>query len=419
MTHFATADDDPEFTSRAARARSRRSSARCASGWPGIVVHAANSAATLREPASHFDLVRCGIAIYGCDPMNEDPGRARARAGARADARTSRPSSSRAPATAPATAGGSSPTRDTWIATVPIGYADGIRRALTNNCDVLIGGRRYPLVGTVSMDNITVDSRLRGRQRRAAASGRRSSASTAPSARRPRSSRAGSARSTTRSCAGSRRGCRGPTTATGSRCEPRRSAARARRAGRGRTRVARRRRGPRPAARAADRRLRRRGRTAMRAGWPARSPGRRTATRSRCRRRSASGASSPAITAGRSTCCRSRANDRGRPRAARLHDQRDRRAARRRRPCRSVRRPRGPARPPAADGRPRTRSRDDPLRALRLARLACELGFDVERGDGRGGPGERRRARSGGARAGVRRAQADRSPPTARSPGWS
>ena len=41
--------------------------------------------------------------------------------------------------------------------TVPVGYADGIRRALTNNCDVLIGGRRYPLVGTVSMDNITVE----------------------------------------------------------------------------------------------------------------------------------------------------------------------------------------------------------------------------------------------------------------------
>jgi alanine racemase len=47
--------------------------------------------------------------------------------------------------------------RETWIATLPIGYGDGIRRALTNNCDVMIGGRRYPLVGTVSMDNITVD----------------------------------------------------------------------------------------------------------------------------------------------------------------------------------------------------------------------------------------------------------------------
>ena len=45
----------------------------------------------------------------------------------------------------------------TWIGTVPIGYADGVRRALTNDCDVLVGGRRVPLVGTVSMDNITVD----------------------------------------------------------------------------------------------------------------------------------------------------------------------------------------------------------------------------------------------------------------------
>jgi alanine racemase len=48
-------------------------------------------------------------------------------------------------------------TGETWIATVPVGYADGIRRALTNNADVLIRGRRYPLVGTVSMDNITVE----------------------------------------------------------------------------------------------------------------------------------------------------------------------------------------------------------------------------------------------------------------------
>ena len=45
----------------------------------------------------------------------------------------------------------------TWVATVPIGYGDGWRRGLSNDCDVLIGGRRYPVVGTVSMDNITVD----------------------------------------------------------------------------------------------------------------------------------------------------------------------------------------------------------------------------------------------------------------------
>jgi len=44
----------------------------------------------------------------------------------------------------------------TWVATVPIGYGDGWRRALTNDCDVLIGGTRHPLVGAVSMDNVTV-----------------------------------------------------------------------------------------------------------------------------------------------------------------------------------------------------------------------------------------------------------------------
>ena len=45
----------------------------------------------------------------------------------------------------------------TWVGTLPIGYGDGWRRGLTNNADVLVRGRRYPLVGTVSMDNITID----------------------------------------------------------------------------------------------------------------------------------------------------------------------------------------------------------------------------------------------------------------------
>jgi alanine racemase len=40
---------------------------------------------------------------------------------------------------------------------MPIGYGDGVRRGLSNNAEVLVGGRRYPLVGTVSMDNITID----------------------------------------------------------------------------------------------------------------------------------------------------------------------------------------------------------------------------------------------------------------------
>jgi alanine racemase len=155
MTHFATADEDPAFVA-AQLERFEPFVARVRARWPGVTVHAANSAATLTEPQSHFDLVRCGIAIYGCDPMNVDPERhglepALELTSYVAAIKTARPGD---------TVGYGrtfTATEETRIATVPIGYADGIRRALSNNCDVLVGGRRYPLVGTVSMDNITLD----------------------------------------------------------------------------------------------------------------------------------------------------------------------------------------------------------------------------------------------------------------------
>jgi alanine racemase len=155
MTHFATADGDVEFMRRqlAAFAPFVEEMRRRA---PEVIVHAANSAATLREPASHFDMVRCGIAIYGCDPMNED-----------ATAHGLEPALSLRSyvATVKAAHAGDSAgygrrfvaDRDTFIGTVPIGYGDGVSRRYTNDCDILIGGRRYPLVGTVSMDNVTVD----------------------------------------------------------------------------------------------------------------------------------------------------------------------------------------------------------------------------------------------------------------------
>jgi alanine racemase len=155
MTHFASADEDPEFTAEQLE-RFERFVRELRDRYPGILVHAANSAATLRTPASHFDLVRCGIAVYGCDPMNDD-----------ASPHGLEPAlelTSYVAAVKPAAPGESAgygrrfiADAETRIATVPIGYGDGIRRALTNNCEVLIRGRRYPLVGTVSMDNITVE----------------------------------------------------------------------------------------------------------------------------------------------------------------------------------------------------------------------------------------------------------------------
>ena len=155
MTHFATADDDPAFLAEQLEAFTPWARA-IKAAHPEILVHAANSAATLREPASHFDLVRCGIAVYGMDPFQEDPAAqglepALALVSYVAEVKDAEPGQS---------AGYGRrfvAERPTRIGTLPIGYGDGVRRGLTNNADVLVEGRRVPLVGTVSMDNITVD----------------------------------------------------------------------------------------------------------------------------------------------------------------------------------------------------------------------------------------------------------------------
>jgi alanine racemase len=154
MTHFATADelDDDLFPAQLDAFREFLADV----GRDDVIVHAANSAAALRESGAHFDMVRCGVAIYGLDPFQADPAAhglepALSLHSWLASVRRIEPGESvgygrrwRA----------REPTR---VGTVPVGYGDGWRRALTNDCDVLIGGRRYPLVGTVSMDNVTVD----------------------------------------------------------------------------------------------------------------------------------------------------------------------------------------------------------------------------------------------------------------------
>jgi alanine racemase len=156
MTHFATADDPSDGFMREQLERFVPFAAEIRRRHPSVLVHAANSAAVLREHSSHFDLVRCGIALYGLDPMNES---AEARALEPALELTSYVAAVKATARGESAGYGRKfvAGRDTWLATLPIGYADGIRRAFTNNLDVLIGGRRHPLVGAVSMDNITVE----------------------------------------------------------------------------------------------------------------------------------------------------------------------------------------------------------------------------------------------------------------------
>jgi alanine racemase len=154
MTHFATADEpgDELFPAQLESFRSFVEEV----GRDDVLVHAANSAAALREPASHFDMVRSGIAIYGMDPFHEDPAAhglepALSLYSWVAAVRRFEPGDS-------AGYGRRWTARERcWVATVPIGYGDGWRRGLTNDCDVLIRGRRHPVVGTISMDGVTVE----------------------------------------------------------------------------------------------------------------------------------------------------------------------------------------------------------------------------------------------------------------------
>jgi len=155
-THFATADElgSTFFDEQLRRFEAVATAVKA--GFPGVTVHAANSAAVFREPRSHFDMARCGVAIYGLDPFQEDP----AERGL-APALSLRSYVADVKRFAAGASAGYGQTwrapEETWVGVIPLGYGDGLRRGLGNNAEVLVRGRRRPLVGTVSMDNATID----------------------------------------------------------------------------------------------------------------------------------------------------------------------------------------------------------------------------------------------------------------------
>ncbi len=115
--------------------------------------HLANAAAVLTRPDLHFDLVRPGIACYGLNPVP-----------VAVDLRPAMTFRSAVVATKRVPAGASvgygrtwTSDTDTTLALVPVGYADGVPRALSGRFDVWLAGRRRPVVGRVSMDQIVVD----------------------------------------------------------------------------------------------------------------------------------------------------------------------------------------------------------------------------------------------------------------------
>jgi alanine racemase len=121
------------------------------------VLHLCNSPATLTRPQDHFDLVRCGIALYGLDPgqglIADVPLRPALRW-------CSRVSLVKRLAAGEAVSYGHRwmPESDTTVGTVPAGYADGVTRLLGGLGAVVVGGRRRPMVGRVCMDQFLFDA---------------------------------------------------------------------------------------------------------------------------------------------------------------------------------------------------------------------------------------------------------------------
>lgn len=157
FTHFATADapGDWEFDRQVERFEAALGDLRDNGVRPALV-HAANSAATILHPHTHHDLVRCGIAIYGLHPSAATRDAARLEPAMSVKARVS--------LVKRIGLGEGVSYGFTWhaagpttIATIPVGYADGLHRVLSNRMDVLIGGRRCKQIGRICMDQFMAE----------------------------------------------------------------------------------------------------------------------------------------------------------------------------------------------------------------------------------------------------------------------
>lgn len=153
MGHMSCADDpghEANVTARHLFDRARTVVTR--SGLRPEVRHMAATAATLTAPDTHFDMCRVGAGIYGIDPTG--------RAGLRHALTVTAPvTMSRTVAAGTGVGYGHRfvAERKMNVATVAIGYADGVPRRAAGRARILIGGSLRPLVGEVSMDQITVD----------------------------------------------------------------------------------------------------------------------------------------------------------------------------------------------------------------------------------------------------------------------
>jgi alanine racemase len=118
--------------------------------------HAANSAAILQFPESHFELVRPGISLYGLTPSSQMSGATGLEPVMSWKAKVTLVKSIKTGETVSygRTFQAAYPTR---IATIPVGYADGLRRALSNQGEMLVHGKRSTMIGRICMDQTMLD----------------------------------------------------------------------------------------------------------------------------------------------------------------------------------------------------------------------------------------------------------------------
>ena len=157
FSHFASADETDLRFARVQLQRFRQVLAAIAErGIETPLRHMANTAATLVLPESHLDLVRVGIGIYGLYPSPEVPRSVDLRPALRWETAIShlKTVSRDTPLSYGCTF---QTTRESRIATLPVGYADGYPRLLSNRGSVVVRGRPAPVVGRVCMDMILVD----------------------------------------------------------------------------------------------------------------------------------------------------------------------------------------------------------------------------------------------------------------------
>lgn len=155
-THFAAADEDAAYTAVQLATFRRALDAMRADGFTPRFIHAANSPALLDCQGSYFNLVRPGVVLYGLRPMPDSPNMEAFQPVMRWKTRVAQVKNL-PPGSRVGYGHAYTTCRETTLAVLPVGYADGLRRTPQTWRYVLLHGERAPLVGRVSMEKIIVD----------------------------------------------------------------------------------------------------------------------------------------------------------------------------------------------------------------------------------------------------------------------